>query len=319
MAHTAPHPKTQSLPVEVHWRLQSADGVYEGKQTEVFSPKSWRERLATVCPEFRRFGCLLSGSPVAAHDCRKDEHIVLQGLGTRWVYLPPGVVGDSLNHASSKFEQGMLRDGWMGLFRPLYQTRRTEKTVSGANGTSITIRQAQAGPFEVHVRAPGSDSSPGFIGDGLPGRFEVRLPMQYPKTMDLSVSIAKSAYLMFAVVAPPVALSPKLDSLRSWLAAPSEDGYRPVLEQYIPGAYPGFEYSFLVEGELGSSPETLPNVERVFARVRWHHMQYSIPLLGAVQVPPAKVPDGAEWFADPLPRRSHAAVVNFHFTRAVAG
>ena len=111
---TQPVPESQSLPVEVRFIAGSSQGL--GPAT-TYDQQSWRQQVEPARTLLIRDGepiCPITCEPIPPDHAIKEEHVVPQALGVRWVKLPPGIVDDRANHALSDCEADLLRSGTTG-------------------------------------------------------------------------------------------------------------------------------------------------------------------------------------------------------------
>lgn len=218
--------------------------------------------------------CLLSLAPTAGDT--NVEHVVLQGLGVRWVELPTGLVRASVNNRISPAEQQFLRDGLMGTLRPFYVGGNKQVEFNLDDGTTIRFVNDSAKGFEIHVVQP--EGAPlrdlGLPDEAGEGVLRLEVPVRIPNPRASSVALHKLAYLTLCMVDPNVALDEALQPTRDFVLGDS--AYRPYAETFIPAAAPGFEASFYV-----ARSERSNELRQVQAVVRLHHVRYSVGLAGS--------------------------------------
>ncbi len=204
----------------------------------------------------------------------KEEHVILQGLGTKWVRLPSGVVDDDVNNAASESEGHLLQMGLMYALRPFYVRSKKESVFVGSNGDRVVLRNDPDEGFKIEIHSDRDLE----LREGGPGEITVKVPTDEPPTLSVSRALHKMAYLMFCVVRPDAIADPGLQATRDLIAKGDLGSYRPYTEAFVAGAAPGFNFRFLVlEREAGTS---------VAANIRLHHMDYIVMLAGPLPPTP---------------------------------
>ena len=267
-----------TYPVSISSAVELADGKVRraGRRTLVLTPQTLEARIETLASEVHRcFGaptCLLSLAPTDGDT--NVEHVLLQGLGVRWVELPKGFVRASNNNLVSAAEQQFLRCGLMGMLRPFYVGSKKEVGFDFPDGTTVKFVNDPSRGFEIHVVEP--DGAP--LRDlGLPDSsreavLRLEVPVTMPDPRAASAALHKLTYLTLCLADPAVALDAALQPTRDCILGHGD--YRPFAETFLPGAPPGFEAHF------GVSRRTDGGVGQVQAVVRLHHVRYTLGLAG---------------------------------------
>ncbi|MCH9685365.1 MAG: hypothetical protein K0V04_28275 [Deltaproteobacteria bacterium] len=232
-----------------------------------------------------RFGaptCLLSLAE--AENDTNVEHVLLQGLGARWVKLPRGLVRASANNKASASEQQFLRTGLMGMLRPFYLGSKKEVSFDFSDGTTVTFMNHPGTGFEIGITEPAGAPLRDW---GLPdqagaGVLRLNIPVEIPEPRAPSTALHKLVYLTLCVVEPEVALDTALQPARDFILGGGD--YRPYAETFVPRAAPGFQACFYVARRVESGA-----VARVQAVVRLHHVRYTLGLVGPDLV--SRLPD----------------------------
>ena len=138
-------PTPQTFPIAMRFVTELADGravQHEGFVT--YAPSTWRAAVEALrAAVIERFGvatCLLTLDPIEPGDEKSNEHVILQGLGTRWIKLPPGFVCDDANNGMSDAELEFLRKGLMGSLRPWYLNETNTTEFTDARGQTVRFR-----------------------------------------------------------------------------------------------------------------------------------------------------------------------------------
>jgi len=276
-----PQKTTLSLPVEIRWATRMLDGrIVISGDCITYSPASLRsaeEDLREVITSLKRKPvCLISRRRLRREDAVEKEHIILQGLGTRWVFLRPGLVSDTVNNDLSTVEKQFLRHGLMGALRPFYTTGKKAQEFVDPRGRRVVFRHDPERGFSVELF--GGDPIRPKIEPSGEGEFDIDLVLNEPATMAVSRALAKMAYLVLCIRAPRLALSPLLNETRELIVHGRPKNYKPYSERFISGAWPGYQVFFWIEEREIGGGEAEPT--RIIARLRLHHALYEISLAG---------------------------------------
>lgn len=307
--------RRESFPVSLHLRVQTREGILvQEPLRHTYEPNSWSDAVKQLDLARRQRiqhpHCVITLEPLEEADSQSEEHVILQGLGTRWIALPPGFVSDSQNNAISDDEESFLSGGLMGAFRDWYLARKHSTSFVDADGQRIVMRQEPARGFtiEVHGRMP-------FEPETLPprdGSFALKLWIDEPSSLSVSRTLTKIGYLTLCVASPQLALSPLLKRARRLIEHGHATDFAPYCERFLPGAAPGFEVVFRVEAE-----EVEPGVaeaRRVVAAVRLHHASYMIALAGS-EVPAPPPSDDATYRASVTKPERRLRTLGWQFDR----
>jgi hypothetical protein len=307
-----PEPTTLAFPVEVRFITRLRDGQLALSEDSVtYDPESWPIAVAALATDVRRrFGgrrCLVSNRSIEDADATRDEHVVLQSLGTRWIYLPPGLVSDALNNDVSKAELSFLRAGLMGWLRDFYLTATHEKVFVDKRGRKVVLKSDPHTGFSIEVHG-GPPLEPRVEPSGE-GQFDFDLLVDEPATLPVSRTITKIAYLALCVAIPDIALSPVLDDARRFIEHAREEDFRAYAEQFLPGAWPGF--GLRVQVDRREAENATREVERVAIGLRLHHVLYNFVLAGPAEPPPD---DGSlAYFSEVRPPGTSMRRLTFRF------
>jgi hypothetical protein len=254
-----------------------------------YDGKTWKDGVEDLRSHvLNRFGsptCLVTLAPLALGDGTKEEHVILQGLGTRWIKLPPGFVSDAVNNGLSGAELALLRKGLLGSLRPFYVTESKEAAFTDVHGRKVVFQHHAEKGFSISVVGEDPPLAPQLDATGASsGEFVFRLDVEEPEPLAVSRAIHKIAYLALCVCMPELALSPLLDDARAQIRDGHADQFRPYCERFEAGAWPGFHLALQVEGtEIGEGEVA---AERLIAMLRLHHATYIFTLAGSPFVPP---------------------------------
>lgn len=224
--------------------------------------------------------CLLSR--VKMDGGRKEEHIILQGLGTKWIKLPPGFVADEVNQSLSACELAFQRYGMMGVLRPFYVGATKRAEFRSASGTSVTFENAPDLGFRIVLRGGCElvlDSQSDRLDNGLAeGALNLRIDAEFPPARHVSRALHKMALLAFSLHAGGMGFADDFIPCREFILRDSAP-YRPFIEEFIPGAAPGFDITFHVFAD--EKEDGHRELREVAATIRLHHMRYVVCLAGS--------------------------------------
>ena len=138
------------FPVALRLVTRLVDGQMDVREGETaFDPPSWRDATdglrSAILDRFKEPRCLLSLDAIEPEMARSAEHVVLQGLGTRWMKLAPGFVSDDANNGMSDAELQFLRRGLMGSLRPWYLNENSVTEFKDQHGRKVMYTFALAG------------------------------------------------------------------------------------------------------------------------------------------------------------------------------
>lgn len=252
------------------------DGTMK-RDTLEFTPESWRSAASTlaekVLEETGRNVCIISGQYIEEADRTKDEHVVPQGLGTRWIKLPPGLVHDEVNNDNSHGECELQRKGMLGVLRPFYISEK--KCISFSSDDSnhrIVFRQCPDAGFSIELHGVGFDPDDEAHG---PGHLSFSIPVEEPDPLQVSRALHKIAYLALCVRDPRFTHDARLFPVRAFITNGHRDRFRPYHECFIPDASPGFGFCYLFHMiEI----ENKVQLAGLFCHFRLHHVEYTVDL-----------------------------------------
>lgn len=275
---TQPDPQSLSLPVEV--RFIAGDFQAFGP-AETYTPESWPLKVLAAREHLAPDGvplCPIALEAIPAGRGTREEHVVPQGLGVRWVKLPPGVVDDRVNNALSDCEADLLRRGTLGFLRPLFATGTVEREFDGGAGSTVKTAHHHERGMELHLRDGDEAIWKPPPSEG-PGEFELTVNVAQPRPELSSRALCKAAYLALVVHSPALALRPEFAPLRHWLLHRREGDQRPYGELLMPGSPPGasFRYLFGVDADRDHRVTAL---KWAIASVRLHAVGFTVSLLG---------------------------------------
>jgi hypothetical protein len=90
------------------------------------------------------------------------------------------------------------------------------------------------------------------------------------------------AYLLLCVACPQLALDEHLAPLRQYIHSGTAAEYRPYSEEFVPGAWPGFDASVLVQAKSIATQPNEIGVYSIMVHLRLHHVRYFLALHGTV-------------------------------------
>jgi len=246
----------------------------------VYDPASWPlkvEELRTFMRQQGQSFCPITREPIPTEFATKTEHVVLQATGIRWISLPPGIVDDRVNNASSDCENELLHTGTLGFLLPMYVTGNRQATFTAGPGKSVTVANHHERGFGLQISNEEEIALSGPDEAG-PGEFTIRANVPQPRPDLVSRALAKSAYLALCVHAPSLALREEFEPLCMWLNDRSAGGHRPYTEKLEVGVPPGATFRYLVDGTVDEQGRLLA-VDWVIAYVRIHMVSYIVSLL----------------------------------------
>jgi len=250
--------------------------------------------------------CVLSLSPLLAEQSLKEEHVILQGLGPRWLKLPPGFVLDQVNNSLSEPEGHLLRGGLLGSLRWFYLNRNGRHVFRDNGGRSVVMHSFADKATQIYVEDEGDLLSLREENDG----FSLRIPVDEPSSSDASRALHKMALLVFSVVNPRAALDPYMLPTRSWIVEGTESLYRPFHQAPAEPMGLGFSAAFQIDTVRVEKTDRLV-LESVCATIRLNHVVYSMALAGSMYSDDWANSDG-EFLAHPLPTRKTYHEVGWH-------
>lgn len=274
----------EAVEVGTEFRAVRRDGSTDtwSRRTR-YTPDSISARGKDLLAEIRqRFGspvCLLTKARCEPDE--SEEHIILQGLGTRWIALARGLVRTEVNNACHAREGRFVSRGRMGILLPFYVRRAKDIEFTGEGGDRVVFenvpdRGTEKGGFRIAIhRSSGTlilpDSPTG------PGEISFSVPVKPIEPRDVSRVIHKIAYLAFCLEHGIFGLASEFDACRSFVV---EDGapYRPYSETFLRAAQPGFVIEFYVVGAEDEDGHL--RIAHVAAALRLHHLRYDLSLVG---------------------------------------
>ncbi|NET88764.1 MAG: hypothetical protein F6K45_11835 [Kamptonema sp. SIO1D9] len=277
-----PEKSTLIFPVELQLQIWNSEKIVKNYiYNKMYDGNSWKIQVQNLKRKreeiFGKRICLISHEEIPEQNAKKEEHIILQGLGTKWIKLPPGFVCDEINNRTSGSELALLGTGLMGALRPFYLTKDKEVSFTDDCGNKIKLRNHHQRGFEIEYQGYEYINFPESSGSG---EIRIRIPVQQSEPLKVSRAIHKIAYLTFCVHCAEwlqFILQKSFGHVREFIEIGTPETYRPYSEHFIPGAPPGFDISFIVttteeQGQL--------QIQKVWTQMRLHHMGYSFSLVG---------------------------------------
>jgi hypothetical protein len=285
-----PQPTTSTFPINIRVLTRLRDGrtfIQEGAAS--YDGRTWKDGVEALRTHvFHRFWaptCLVTLAALSPEDATKEEHVILQGLGTRWIKLPPGFVSDAVNNDLSGGELSFLRKGLLGWLRPFYVTENKAAAFTDVHGREVVFQHDAEKGFSIRIQGNDPPLAPQLDAAGASsGEFVFCLDVEEAEPLAVSRTIHKIAYLALCVFDPDLALSPLLDDARVLIRDGLADQFRPYCERFEPGAWPGFHLVLQVEAcQIG---EGEAEVDRLVVCLRLHHATYTFSLAGRPFEPP---------------------------------
>ncbi|MDY6785644.1 MAG: hypothetical protein SW833_24355 [Cyanobacteriota bacterium] len=284
-----PSTTTSNFPVSFTRIDLPAGGSQSGNIADSFSQtiynkELWDARVESLKSKLEQeFGfpyCLVSRKTLKTEESKSEEHIILQGLGTKWIKLPPGFVADTINNGMSKSEGDFLNNGLIGNFRPLYLTKRKSKLLKGEDGGEIELKNEPETGTIMEIKGIEIPELYKVVSQKQQGPGEFTLPIRYKVAQRLNVSryLHKMAYLTLAVHRSDLFFELPLTSVQELIEQGTPETCRPYSEEFIPGAAPGFQLDFLMRKQNLTEKVWITNL---FVRLKIHHVQYQFNLIGS--------------------------------------
>lgn len=274
-----PEKTTDIFSIHLQQRIKEIDGSITIKNCDQdYNKEKWVSRVSYLNSEiiknFQQPICLISREKLPDTEAQSEEHIILQGLGTKWIYLPPGFVNDKINNQMCSDEDNFLNKGLMGALRPFYLTKK--KSVSFEhNGQKVELINDPEKGFLIDVEV---FQKTNFYKNNGSGTISFRVPVKEPNPLSVSRAIHKIAYLSLCVHQPQLIIRDLFYNVRQLILQGTTETYRPYQEMFLPGQWPGFNISFFVDCVALDANHLV--VINLWTILHLHHMVYNINLLG---------------------------------------
>ncbi|MGA8832348.1 MAG: hypothetical protein WB554_12135 [Desulfomonilaceae bacterium] len=240
--------------------------------------------------------CIISGDRDSDPSVRftKREHFVPEGLGFCWTKFPKGIgTCDKINADFGKHEEQWLRYGTMGMFRPWFvrcgKDGSPEFHAPKKSQHKLSIFNNEEGnpviAFKGELNLP-SEGGPGDLTFSKIGSSE-------PNSTSVSLALHKMAFLTLWMACPTMIFDFRFDELKNFLKGPNEQTYMPYIEEFLPRANPGVNFSYHVD-MIESVTERIGgkgifDLGDVHVIIKAHHILYGIALIGKMRQPPAEI------------------------------
>ena len=247
-------------------------------ETCVYNPRSWKKRSESLVIERDRIigekRCIITGNPIAPNNATSEEHIILQGLGTKWLVLPRGLVDDNINNSMSHHDRLFLNSDDIAIPRIFHHGARKRHEFTLNDGTPSKIESDPNKGISLFVHNIHNlkleETTP-----GGPGHITITTLSNNIPRYSISKSIHKMAYLALIFEKPEFMKSSILNASRNLISSNDTDfelQYRTVETSNI--STRGFHFAFAIDRRI-------PGVTSlVQAAVKIHATTYRLSLSG---------------------------------------